>query len=1240
MGNSILVMRLSDASDSLLAVSRVDGNIKKDFRPVLGMFLENEKLDLKKTIGMGVRLNAFKILAGMAGENPDMAMRFANSEMIEEILEGREKKADRLAKVSENIGKACDKQGRIKSEDLEYFSAADGFIDIDKIIDTEESMLLFTALSKLSFEETEKKVSVLKDINKVFNWDEVVKSRKDVIGFYHFIAPNLVRWMKENRDIAEAAPVLVKNIYDFGMMLESFEYLRIDKEISEKLFKHLARIKRAPPERDAFQVAYSLLIEAAGSETISKEESTVLLSKLLDAKKPADYFKFVKRDLVLAIKEKISDAGKENIIKGKDWKHILIKGIVGWKVPENKKYTLDVDGIVAEVNRLTRQLGAKPGVASDYLLALNYSLNFRFYSPRITRNFEEGYHRYHGFGSLSWVNGYHCIGGYIAGNMLALPSEVGHAVQREIDPDDTLVENPEFSDRMASVNPRRKLAHLGFEYAAEYVVQVSGFAEDMFERWVAGELSVNDVKTMLKVIKPRVSAERYRMLIKIAGTLKEKGAAGILVYLTPSEIYGIGKELAGSELELEDSRAKFRKEFILMMKERAEKEIDQVVGIYNSQIGGMAGVKDVLLGPYETYSEFHEMAERVSQDVFVHLVMVLRKSDISINILPYVNAKAMEWMLASTNQKHEADWRAIVRQARRIDTGLVHGWIDELVKERKVKVNMDAPSRELTFEDIMAVAAEKGVLAARAVWDSFMKLPAGDLLEGLMSIVSGRFLDAGTLAMSLSVGKTADLIRLLAGILGPFDEVAAALGVAVRKEREREEFRETLAQGTAGQIKRELGKFGITLEDAFTALLGMYARRAVSVTELGRLSGTVDEIRDALASHKTLKAVGVEETDVRVIEGQGLIGDTETFILAPFVISGKTGVLSISRTLAEALNMLSESARADYIASLVEREAALAEYRTQGISFDRARALVLRSKAQQSLVEFAKGVAASGMRIKDALQAGVSYMGASDIGDRERALLEEWADRLGIKRITGGYVTDYSRQSGTLMIEQNLLRKIIELHRIAPSLASDVVDITWAYEAALGDEKKFSRDSFFSSIPHLSGTGILATSLWFNMFSIDMPGQKDEIFKYITGELADYPTAGVSRVLVRVLEIDKFYIGRKRITEVPKTPGAIEPPDMKKPFIKEKTGIRRLVEVIISLGNVTTRPLSVPSTLAITANIGDFDTVKACVLGQKRVASPIDLLIMQIEILTGRTTTGGDSIFSDLSLYEEILGAK
>ncbi|MFH1416394.1 MAG: 2-oxoacid:acceptor oxidoreductase subunit alpha, partial [Elusimicrobiota bacterium] len=732
-----LSVRLQKGLQLMLETSDKKGNVDEKYAGLLKDFMRNRIHDVKKIINTGVKLKAFTVLVKMAREDVKSAEKFAVTRLFKDIMSGKDNRLTRMAAIAGKAVSVMASWDEVGSGSMKYFSTPKGTIDWDKILDSGESAALFSAMADISKKERKMKVEVLEQLYSVINWDELLKNRDSVIGFSRFVGENVIRWVSENPDMMAGLPVINEKIYEFMMVIETFDNIRYNADLVSKLFDRLEKIKRSSAERDSFQLAFTFLNMAADLKTIGREEATGMLSELLEMDTAEEYQTFIKEGLSAAARKNFREKHSEYPEIDTDWRKALVIGLTGWDIPENRRFRLNLDGIVNKVESVVDQMGADRNDDRDYFLALIYALHLRFYSPEIIARFEKGYHKKHGFDCMSWNNGFFWRT-FIGGNLLALASEIGHAVGGKLDIDLKWVSNAELQDRLGGVNILRKTAHLAFENASEYVIQVNKYAEGVLEEWITGRIEEEDKEKLLEKLKKQISKERLLKIRKAVEDDADTTVETVLEMLTPSEIYNIGKEMAGEELFIDDAVMDFRREFIEAAKEKAKEDIDNAVGVMAFSTEKYHGVRDVVLKPYEAYREIHEMAERLSQDVFVKLVLALRDANVDVNVIPYVNAKATEWILTTTKQKTTEDWESVVEQAKKIDAKLINKWVAELAEENIVNIDKSIPVRTVSFETVIREAREMGVKSISNLLDTFSGFIKGDLVLGLHEVITER----------------------------------------------------------------------------------------------------------------------------------------------------------------------------------------------------------------------------------------------------------------------------------------------------------------------------------------------------------------------------------------------------------------------------------------------------------------------------------------------------------------------
>jgi hypothetical protein len=229
---------------------------------------------------------------------------------------------------------------------------------------------------------------------------------------------------------------------------------------------------------------------------------------------------------------------------------------------------------------------------------------------------------------------------------------------------------------------------------------------------------------------------------------------------------------------------------------------------------------------------------------------------------------------------------------------------------------------------------------------------------------------------------------------------------------------------------------------------------------------------------------------------------------------------------------------------------------------------------------------------------------------------------------------DYS--DGVFRMNTETARRIALLYRVQPSLARTILAILISRAKNSDSIKKSDFSSFVSDIKvKLSPEEILAHIIWFDIFC---QGINDDIFsvkRHVLERTIGFNYNIINNISAEVERINEGFLGRKRILKQNSSYGAIEADSKKRVSVNDRRGIRQLVDLIFRLANVTSRITALPMNIA--ASNGEFDSMSAYLLGQKRLNTLTDIIAKTIDrLMTGRGIEEKDAIL-DLNIFRDIL---
>ncbi|MFC2091605.1 hypothetical protein ACFLTD_02400, partial [Elusimicrobiota bacterium] len=738
--NPVLYVRLLEMLPYIMEVVDKKGDMPDKYRDIFAEFMTAGELDMSKVVKTDADMSVFRILLNIARENPQYAKLIKSNNMISDVLlyDKADIRLPRLLKISEELGKNLDSQGRMFYAGFDGFRDQDDVVLLDKVLASDESVFIFSGLLKMI--STGAGLRLLAELSKMDDFSAAINSASEDLEkartFDRVISINVPRQFMNNTGILKAVPVLIENIPGKRLIMESLEVIHYDEQLVKDLFGTISRTERSPPERNAFQLTLYQLTETLKARSITQGQARKILDKMNKAKKADDYYDLIKNDLVKAVKKNLP---KGFPFKKSGWKTILTAGTIDRYVPQDVSYILNHAQIVEKVGDIMRRLGESPDGDEDnmeaYLTAHSYAINARYYSPEVIEGFEKGYHLMHDFGAKIWNTTFVAYRGHTGGGVSALPSEIPHKLGGELDTFWEFVINHELQDRLGSVMNTRDLRNLT-RNASEYVEQANLLAKAILEKWIAGDLDPKTDSAIERILLELMGIERYRQVERLKDEKSEQKE--IMAVFNPGELHNIGKKTAEYGLKTSDELVDFRIGLIRKMEELTRDQIDNTAGIEPLSIHGIFGAADVYLKPYNAYWEDHQCAEKVSQDFFIQLILMMNKAGVDMAILPYMEARAWKWFLTTTRQMDPYDWKTPLVQINKINEKMVRSWADELIEEKIViyREDVQRPESAKTFNSILAKAADAGTLSALNLTEILFNMAGGDLITPIVKILT------------------------------------------------------------------------------------------------------------------------------------------------------------------------------------------------------------------------------------------------------------------------------------------------------------------------------------------------------------------------------------------------------------------------------------------------------------------------------------------------------------------------
>jgi len=559
-----------------------------------------------------------------------------------------------------------------------------GIVNFNSIFKNLNNIMMFYALTFL----ISKNKKVAEIFTKSAGFREILKEKELIENFTDWdVLFNLDEWVLKNPNIIERLPLICRYAEKYSELLRIFEDIRFkDSKTIDALFSHLESIYNDEDKTKYFQLAIYIFREIVRAGYLYSSDLDKLMMKLFEVKNVPGYIEWMKEDIISEIRKNAAKLDMD--LSNYDWKDVLIKAILGF---ENKYVSHENE--FNWVKEILEHLGYSSD--AEFLLALSYAINLRFFRKELVFKVPRGFHNRHVIGerSYAWLTGSHLYRDngedYVEGAIFALPSELSHTLDVRIVKKRKII-NWEVADRLGVLAMLKLRKYLIFNTGSEYIGKAYRWTEEIIRNGKYKNL-------ILEKLRGIISKERF---LKIEEMFSKKEYNGILKELTPSEIYYLGIKLSKEKLDVDSIRGVFVKR---AGKYLSKKEIDNLVGILALSTNKYLTLKDVVLKPYEEYLSAHEAAERISVDLAIKLV--IENEEIPEYLVPYITARAFEYVLENANQESMYDWSGFVDVIKSIDKELIDKWMNELREDGFIS-NFKRSKEKIELEDIMLLTGE------------------------------------------------------------------------------------------------------------------------------------------------------------------------------------------------------------------------------------------------------------------------------------------------------------------------------------------------------------------------------------------------------------------------------------------------------------------------------------------------------------------------------------------------------
>ncbi len=700
--------------------------LKDKYRDIFKDFQKNGILNIEKIASNSVISKEFSNLAAIAKEDLEIA-----GSLEKKLLRNKEY-FEKFLTLATFMNRFKYEEDKIIYKDFIDFK---GLLKIKEIAKNKAMTFAFMSLGILAFYDKELalKVSELDAFKSIMENEEYAKV------FANEIAINLPVWYKNSPEILNYLLRITENYRDFQVTFSIFNYIPMEAKTIKNFIEHIIKIKDLSENKDKiayFLSSISLFIKLFQNQAISQNQTDELLNKLFKAGDIADYQKWIREILSGAVKSNNCLAPEFEDDSFEEWQKVLIRGIAGKQGPK-ASYYLDKKNIVKEISKLLKQLGVnKEEKPKWFALGLCLAFEAQFHSPQVTEWLYEKFHHRHlfmtyvvideenkaTFKNTPWNSAfYNNVVDTLGNNPIVYFAEFGHVLASRFP---VSYANKEIEDRTNTLL-NKLLQYLMFENAGVVIENIYNFGK--------GVLLEKNKETQAIVLKALEKLLEKERLFQAEKLMKQEKNEELVKLFHDSEFYNLGKLLYNVELEIENPETKLFYEFARKGDEYITKEEkDYLVGIFAIAIASYMGHLDIITGPYEEYRQsirgsIHPLAERITQDLAVRMVILSRKLKISPIVLPYITAGVMEWLLTNLKQKDVDDWQAVVEQIEKIDSELVEQVLNEKIAQGVIVKGL-VP--QLNFEDILSMV-------------NFPAVVTGDMLVKAMDAFNRVFKQGG-----------------------------------------------------------------------------------------------------------------------------------------------------------------------------------------------------------------------------------------------------------------------------------------------------------------------------------------------------------------------------------------------------------------------------------------------------------------------------------------------------------------
>ncbi|MFH1415332.1 MAG: FAD-linked oxidase C-terminal domain-containing protein [Elusimicrobiota bacterium] len=244
-----------------------------------------------------------------------------------------------------------------------------------------------------------------------------------------------------------------------------------------------------------------------------------------------------------------------------------------------------------------------------------------------------------------------------------------------------------------------------------------------------------------------------------------------------------------------------------------------------------------------------------------------------------------------------------------------------------------------------------------------------------------------------------------------------------------------------------------------------------------------------------------------------------------------------------------------------------------------------------------------------------------------------------ISSITLAEKKHYDAALRQLKLDMPTAKSLLKLSDINPVIAGRVLETVVSMEINRNSEGLLDIEKTVSRVKGIdSARELLSLILWFEIFTIGSYNDKETIARHIRYRLRGFDSKKVDSVVSEVLRNNERFIVEKRDIKPGTSRGVMQADKARKLKEKPKGRIERLVDVIRGLGNVISATPRIPPVLALMAGQGDFDSIAAYALGERRAKPLIVILKEQFDIIAGGRANDY-RMYDDLNAFKSMLEA-